>query len=153
MEFYIRFNGVLREGEKQTDPNGVVYAVGVDSTVIGIEALDKVRDDIGIPNLTPALVNKDVFRLYIDPTFKISLELARKSGHFQKKPSITVQVGNHQLDRFVSMVAHIERDPENGTIKHIKHFFELDEKAVVDAWKKAGFPLEWDLPEPTEDES
>jgi hypothetical protein len=119
--------------------NGIGYVATADFRHIGLTELDICRVMFG-PGIKAEELNGCINSFGANARINVDEAIARASGHFVHKSF--VQVKANDLSRFI-----IERYADNGPepsyterywIKRI-----LNEKAIIDAWKLAGFPLEW----------
>ena len=131
MEFVVNFRG--RHREKMPEyPYRSAFAVGVDAVTLGMDDLDRIRSVLKIPKLNPKNVEEGVHNLYTNPDIKLSAHIAQESEHFKGGCSVTVKVCTHMLNRFVRTRIETLRDPENGAVKNVRLFFELDESLRIE---------------------
>ena len=116
----------------------------VDRKTIGLDLIEKVRQDL------EKEIPLDKFKGYIGKgrrTFSlveaITEELARESGHFRGKNSITVEVENNLFNKFIYEDYEVIYD-EEGEIEEVKFYYSFDAEAMLKNWKENDFPLDWE---------
>jgi len=109
----------------------------------GLKDIDKVREELNIPELNVQLFASAASAKRENPTIDIDESLARELGVFSDKNTHTVKVYMGSLNQFTYLAPNVVKDPENGCIRYIGWMIELNENAVIDAWIEAGHPDEW----------
>jgi len=137
MKFFVRFEGEL-EGSK-----GHAFPINIHAKTLGLDWVDKVRVISEVPDLDVALID-GMIPSYIKQEVVIPLDevLARQANRatgklFADSFSETVHVPDSALNKFVVNTIKLTRNDA-----HIVR--QLNEEAVIVAWKHAGFPTNWD---------
>ena len=103
---------------------------------IGLNILDRYRDDINDQNVTIEDI-PDLLERREDPTIiEIDEELARKSGRFKHRTKFKCWIKQDVMEKF-EKIENVS-DDENEKLTII-----VDKKHLIDAWEKVGFPEEW----------
>lgn len=131
MEFVVKFES--KEG----------YAVNSKAirTEIGIYDVLELRGELGLK------LSLDLFNPYFsDKRQDISIILQEKdiieSGVFQRVNKITVIVPENHFNQFLVKSSKIDRDERTGAIKKVTFGWDIDTDAIVNYWRKSGYPLE-----------
>lgn len=119
------------------------YPINIPSRHVGLNYLDRAREETGVKDLCAEKVAGEVSCYRRCVSMGISEEIARTSGHFLECGSIEVTCKGGHLNLFVSDVMVVKNDDTTGEIKSVSSEHQLDEQAVLDAWREAGYPLEW----------
>lgn len=143
-----------------------MYAVDLASFELGLETYDKAKESI--PSLKLDDFTSSVKRHFVlgrNIHVVVPLEMAKKSGHFQKVPSITITIPENALNNFfwpVLEVWHWKKPGRRGInfyprktkikIKYedyqdgdeVLYVQSLNEAKLLEAWEKADFPLVWE---------
>jgi len=117
-------------------------AIYTKSQMAGLDALDRVRNLLDLPELKAERVNSKTGATRKNPKITISEELARESGCFRDKAHQRCKVPRHYPERWLVDDVEVERDEETGEILHAKLTERLDEDALINHWREEGFPLE-----------
>jgi len=132
MELEVRFRG--SDG----------YALEMPLRGVGLNLVDKFREK---ENNMLELKRFSGFIEEIRKDVKISIDeqLARESNLFGEVNHVTVTVRDGLLNSYINIGWDTERNETTGEIKFVKFKYILDEDAVLQAWKEAGFPTEWEI--------
>jgi hypothetical protein len=114
-----------------------------EQTQNGLLMVDMIREDIGlkipierIPHFTPA------FRSAV--TLYITEKQARETQHFDAEHELKVFVHRGFLNEFVGLKIEPEKNEETGEVKTVNLRHRIFANDIWEAWKDAGFPIEWD---------
>jgi len=124
------------------------YAVEIHSAQIGLDGVKKIRDALGVELPLDRIQGVSV-ALKQDPFIALKEETARDSGHFADINKINVAVKDGSLNRFAEPRVEVDatKNTETGEILNAWIAYALNIKALLAAWRDAGFPLEWTLPD------
>jgi hypothetical protein len=122
------------------------YPVEVARYEIGLNGLSVIRDKTGI-NLELRRVHGFDQGKTGDITVEISENIAELSGHFQTKNSVSVTVKRGHLNQFTYQRVETQANINTGEIYSAWIQTAIDEKALLSAWRDAGFPLKWEIEE------
>ena len=128
MKFEVKFEG---------------FPINLKSRRVGLEHLDLARCETGVSNLDASRVNQYMADYTENPTIEIDEATARCAGHFQQNSWVRARC-KINFEQFVSPVVVAQRDDTTGEVISVKFEYQLDKLAVLDAWKEAGYPLEWE---------
>ena len=120
------------------------YAMCMPQKTIGLDAIDKIREGLDVPKLHPDKIHYTIYFRYANPVIKISEETARESKHFKAVGKICVVTRPRLLNPFVHEQIIADKDPETGEVMAARIEYAINEEEVINAWQKAGFPLEWE---------
>lgn len=124
------------------------YAVYVDQAKLGLDMLDRAREETDVPLLAPDKVSGVVDAAVAwSKKIEITEEEARKSGLFRKTHEVVVQVPVESLNRYMGIVPRVHRDLGTGAVIKITWDWEFDSQKILADWASCGYPVEWD---PTE---
>ena len=132
--------------------NGKDYAIEKSGRGIGINWLDRARNELSVPELSPDLVYGWIDHLNTDPNIILSESQARKSNRFGEKNTVTVEVKGSTLNTFVISSLNAVRNPKNGSVLRVVFKWKIDKKAIYDWWKSQGFPLKISEPNKKDNE-
>ena len=118
------------------------YAIEQSSRKIGLKRVDAIRNDIGV-HLSIDRIAADWYGITQDASTQISETIARESGHFADTNNITVKVDKGQLNKFAHRKTVCDRDDTTGEIVSARCAWEIDTRAIIEAWIKAWYPLDW----------
>ena len=134
MKFIVEFKG------SGYSPDGKFYLTNWNQTEVGLEALDALRQHKNDRTIQASEVVSSIPRLSYDDLSVLELteEEARETGHFEDKNRLTVKCpGNANetvLNQYLRYVFHDEYRVAR----------DIDTEAVFQAWKAAGYPLQWE---------
>jgi len=138
MEFRLKFVG---KSEERQYFSALAFS---DCVHIGVEGVDFIKKELGcelpIGKIKPFQERKHIC---IDLEITIPIEIARESGLFSTSNRERVLVPHNYCEQFYSFVVEKEEDRITGEITLAWVKAELDEKKLLEAWKEAGFPIEW----------
>ena len=127
MEFQILFDG---------------DAVRIESRALGLNFLDRVREETEIPDLDPELVGDRVHAVDTKYPSTVSEEVARRSGLFWESWNVRLRVRNFALNQFFELGMKVSKNGRTGEITHVSPVWEFDESSFLSWWEDEGFPLE-----------
>jgi hypothetical protein len=114
-----------------------------EQTQNGLLMVDKIRKEVGlkipierIPYFTPSF--------HSSVTLYITEKQARETQHFETQHELRVFVPRGFLNEFTGLKIEPITNEETGEVKAIDlrhHIFAND---IWEAWKEAGFPIQWD---------
>ena len=111
----------------------------------GIDLLDMAREVTGCEKLHSKLVSGIVHGERYPNDAILEESDARASGLFRITRGIIVKTPVRFLNQFARVKAIVRKDAENGEIQEVSWEYVLDRKAVVDAWRDAGYPKNWNI--------
>ena len=114
----------------------------------GVNAYDLACEATDVDALDPDRVNNDVPGVFGPGVVNVPLDYARACPHFARQGRVWVKVPPKSLNRFAHLEPIIDQDQETGEVFEVKFRWALAEYAILDAWREAGYPLEWDPAEP-----
>ncbi len=127
------------------------WATQIKSHNLGLNWLDRAREEAGLPALEVERVSSRIPSLQRDPEVVLTEEQARAAGEvFLNDCEVWVKVPKGALNRFCKTRVEITRREESGEITNVSPAWEIQERELVSAWLEAGAPLDWD---PTDAES
>jgi len=130
------------------ETRGLILAVSMGKTLLGLEDLDRAREELDLPELSADLLNRKVESVTKVAVYcEIDEATARKSGHFVQRCERTVNCPHKGLNKFFSKQIKTTVVPETGEITKAWFVYEVDKEAVIKAWKDAGYPLKWKVEE------
>jgi len=134
MEFTVRFK--MRRGQP-----GLVAP----QMEVGLKLLDYIREQVGVPDLDPGLVNGYITPHYVYSYHSVTLteEQARRSGHLETANTVEVLVDGPRLRPFTYLDVETERRPEDGGIVRAWLKWKISDLALLEAWFAAGCPVTW----------
>ena len=115
---------------------------------IGLEELDHIREEVGVPHLGAHRVDGYVAKI-VRPTYSILLTEAeaRQTGHFQHRHHIWVETSFNLAPLAVKETVVATRDDTTGAVCGARLTYYVDEQALKNAWAEAGHPLKWEWKE------
>ena len=117
--------------------------VDIDHGESGLAYLDRARAELLLPALLMDLVSGNIPRLWEFPTLTLDEQTARESGQFGSRCQTIVNVPPNSMDSFTIVQTIVNRSDETGEILAVNWMRELVKERVVEAWREAGFPVEW----------
>lgn len=123
------------------------HIVNIASKALGLSALDSIRLESGVMNLSAGVVNPERTRLH-EYAVNLSLkeETARTCGEvFLENYEARVIVNPSGLNKFCSPKYYQRTNEETGEILEAGYKMALDESQVLQAWLKSGAPLVWEI--------
>lgn len=117
-------------------------AIDVGGERQGLRSLDRIREELNLPDLDPKLVETYSKKLRIDPTIALTEDEARESNQFENTNFIKVIVDKSSLNDFAKSYLVVDKDSRTGEIKDINTQWAIDRDALFEWWKSKGFPLE-----------
>lgn len=141
MNFEVKFEA-FEEGKER------VAAWKGEDRRLGLDFLDRVRRELGVPNLDARRV-EDVCRYNWDlaVTCEVSEDTARrlaeKHGLFRESSRVTVRIPRHGLNRYLKIELRTDKDSTTGEIERVWPVWRVDSEAVLKDWEAAGCPLSW----------
>jgi|GEM_PF-3112617 len=131
------------------ETTGKFSLVSVDSSPIGLNGVDRIRKETGIPELKISLMDSAVGYLFLgEVNIPISEAQARCAGHFATQNEVTCKVDAEEgLNFFVEFKVKTNTSTETGEVTMAKIISALNHERLLEAWEDAGFPLEWNFDE------
>ena len=130
MEFKVKFEAEMRN-----------YAIEKDGREIGINWLDRAREELSVSELSPDLVHGWISHLNTDPEIILTEKEARESERFNEKSTVIVKVEESALNEFVRSYLNVIRDPKDGKVLKVIFEWRIDKEAIFEWWREKGFPL------------
>lgn len=140
MELTIKFNS----------KGSSYYAVQYGGENIGLKQANEIRKDSGV-NLELDRIKSYINSIGFDPEIQVSENYAIESSLFEDCCNVTVRVEGKHLNKFLYNSYKYQVDQKTGEIQKAWIEKELDKNKVLEAWKDAGFPLEWGFKQPKEE--
>jgi len=133
MEFLLEFKA-----------GGVHDVTGTDLTRVGSDLVAQIRSEGNCPDLPLDSIKGWAIGLTL-PCVPVILEedYAAKAEVFNDTDRISVTVPESGLRKFFYLKAFLQHNSLNGKIVSACAEWVLNEDALLDAWEKAGFPMEW----------
>lgn len=135
MEFVVNFR------------SGSGHAIYINVQPIGLQDLDWIRRSLDLPELDHQLVSQNTTFLQKDESVSIHESIARSSGHFLEKNTITINTPRTHLNQFCSKTILVTKDETNGKIRNVSIKWEVNTPQLIEAWADAGYPIKWTEPE------
>ena len=126
--------------------------VCVPSHKVGLEFVDRVRSELGVPDLELARIEDWVEGAYMAPEILISEQTARNSGHFKNNNQVELEVPKGFLNRFYRVDLVVQKNSSTGEIESVTGGYLPDKEDIVAAWAHDGYPLRWGFDPQDEDE-
>lgn len=105
--------------------------------------LDGLRNELGLPNLNPEVVNAFTPHLDKDVAITLTEEQARKSGAFDQTSYVQVNCGQGSMNKYMENRSVISRG-DNGEVMNVSFKWVIaDEDQIIQDWIDAGSPEEW----------
>ncbi len=140
MEFMVKFVGKPR------------YAICRESRGVGLNFLDRVRRELGIPHLSPERVAGYTGERWKDPRIVLTEEEAREAGCFEDTCEAKVKVPDEYLNRYTYISYKVKKNDETGEVQKVTPYWELNKESLIKDWIDEGAPLEWGFDEEKEEE-
>ena len=133
MKFEVRF-----------EARGNGHAVHVKTAEIGMAGVRRLRIDADVENLQLDRIEGNVdFLVHYSISVDVPEALAVKSGLFETTNQVHVYVPHGWMNQFVCLYPEITEDDTTGEVTKAKLVNHLSDSLVLDAWEKAGFPVDW----------
>ena len=118
------------------------YAISIPDTKYGLDLIDKVRNELQLPNLSLEVFFSNISKIEKDLTIvNLSEDMVRQSKHFKNINEIVVYVPEHYLNKFVKIDYEVHRK-NNGEVVKLIPFYVIMKQKVLDLWENLGYPLE-----------
>ena len=122
------------------------YAVNMADDKVGLDFVDRVRMELQL-NIPIERISGYICSRSYDPEITITEEQARDSGHFRNSASVQVTVPNEFINQFVTVELRTSKNGDTGEVTHVRGGLKLQEDKLFEAWREAGYPLEWGFKE------
>jgi len=123
---------------------GGMKVIYIDAKHVGLKEVDAARNEIGIENLDIEVFDRMISRFHRECVdIYLSEEDARSSNLFADHSSVYVECAEQMLSKFAYPVRNFDMDKTTGAITRVHTSYEIDERAILEAWADAGYPLEW----------
>lgn len=143
MKFYIGFEGY----NPWTDLAEYCWQPtrdGENPRCVGLDFLDRVRKELGVPNLPPDRVVGEIgYNQIIYIEVEITEAQAREIGLFSRSCRVRVYVPAYFLNRYARIEYDVKKSPTTGEIIKVYPKYVPDLKRIVEAWIAAGKPRMW----------
>jgi len=117
---------------------------GTTSETVGRAWVEQIRAETECPKLDLGLIQGNIYPVQVrDARVRVSEETAEMTEHFLETNEVVVRVLPWGLKPFYHLQAVIRRDDTDGAVTHVSVEWRLNEKALLEAWVEAGFPLNW----------
>jgi len=114
---------------------------------IGLNQVDKVREDLNLPNLSSDRFHAVILnRYHTFLTIELSEDEARETGLFSDTCNIEVEANYDSMSKLFTIEPQVERGP-NGEVKSVEFEYKPDTVSIIEAWKALGFPKKIGLEE------
>ena len=142
MQFTVRFR--VKPNPEAQWFSKIFKVISIPPRLAGLALLDEVRRHLHFPQMPAALIGKEVPECAMrELSVTLSEEEAQASGHFEDSCEVDVAITSEgALNEFVTL----EFVPvwENGEITSVRYEHQVHADEVIEWWKLAGYPLEWD---------
>jgi hypothetical protein len=139
MKFAAHF---LPGDDVEEDSSGYERAISLPERVLGTEDVATVREKLGDVPLRK--IKCKVNRLLQNITVDVTEEEAATIPHFRKNCDAYVHLtSSGALNRFSEEVVAAKRDEITGEIEEAYITYIVDERAIFEAWREAGYPAVW----------
>lgn len=111
----------------------------------GLKWLDHVRNALGLYRF-PAKDVPDYFEYFVVNDIVIEIDESdarRASGLFHEESTVKIRVPYKGLNKFAHQ-SFTHKMGDNGVVRDIENYYDVDECAILVEWRKAGYPLKWD---------
>lgn len=121
---------------------GNAFPINTESRNGGLNLLDRARQFVGIPDLSPEFVDDYIGSMReIVVEAEVSEGVARASGLFATCSTARVIVPPHSLEKYLQEEPRLDQG-KNGMTVRWKSIIRTD--LIVEDWIAAGYPAEWD---------
>ena len=121
------------------------HAVDLNPTAIGTIALDRVRSELKLQNMSADILCDTIESLYTDVTMELDEDHARITGHFRTDHNVTVVVPTGFINDFVDTNVIAIRDIKTDAITRVELIRTVDTEHILATWSDAGYPLKWGI--------
>lgn len=128
------------------------YAVYIEQADIGLNGVDQIRSDLGLPELGLTLIDGMSASHYETPVITIPERMARDSGLFEKVNRVEVTIPQHALNRYAYLATSKEQ-AKNGEIERAWLSWLVDYDRLLEDWAAAGYPVDWQVTESEADDN
>ena len=112
-----------------------------ESRSFGTEGVDRVRQELKV-DLPIERIDNCIWQKKVGfhDSYRISEDVARKSGLFEESSNFTLRIPNGYLCHFIDEEIWYKKDSETGEIKSagIKYVFDFD--SFLRHWEDLGYP-------------
>jgi hypothetical protein len=123
-------------------------AYRLEETLVGLDFLDQARQELALPDLRAEQV-RHFISFAGNTSYKLTIDeqTARESGRFREACRTTVIVPNEFLNQFFEESLTPVKDFADSEVSHVRGEWKCNEPKLLNAWRDAGYPLEWGFEE------
>jgi hypothetical protein len=118
-------------------------AIEVPNRALGLGDVDKIRTELGIPDLDCRGIRSFSIGLFEDPEIMVPEKVARMSGRFERTHLVVVRVSLGCLNPYTYEEIVPEMSRATGGVVDVVIRVRASEDQILAAWLEAGAPLEW----------
>lgn len=139
MRFAVHF---LPFDEAEKDSSGYERAISLTEKNLGTEDVETVRAKLG--DILLRRIKSKVSRLLCNVSILLTEEAAAVIPHFRKNCDAYVHLTScGALNEFTKEVVAAKRDEVTDEVDEAWIKYIVDERAIFEAWREAGYPAVW----------